>query len=166
MNRSLYAGVLLMGSISVLQASLFPRFPLWGMVPQFAVLAVIAWCLLRGIYEGLVWAFIAGLFLDLFSFSPLGSSVLALMPAVLIVGRLKQVLPENRFLLPPLLCTLGLLIYLLFHLAILSVVGLGRPLNTFNAIFPLLLLNALFSVPVYWLLHTLDRAMYPAPIEN
>ncbi|MCZ7670303.1 MAG: rod shape-determining protein MreD [Chloroflexi bacterium] len=55
---------------------------------QLLLLVVVSWTLLHGLEEGLVWAFVAGLCIDLFSIGPTGATALAYLTAVLAVASL------------------------------------------------------------------------------
>ena len=79
MGNHLYLAVPLMAVLAVVQTSVLPRFPVLGAVPQLLFLVALAWGILRGLEQGLFWAFIAGFFVDLFSLAPLGISSLAFM---------------------------------------------------------------------------------------
>ena len=82
MAVNFYAAIPLMAVLAVLQTAVLPRFPIAGLEPQLVFLVALAWGLLRGLEEGLVWAFIAGIWADLFSLTPLGLSSLAFMAGV------------------------------------------------------------------------------------
>jgi len=51
------------------------------------LLVVLTWTLLRGIDEGLIWAFVGGLILDLLSGGPLASIALAMLAAAYLAGQ-------------------------------------------------------------------------------
>lgn len=51
------------------------------------LLVVLAWTVVRGVDEGLVWGFIGGLIVDLLSSGPLGTTALALSAAALLAGQ-------------------------------------------------------------------------------
>jgi len=68
----------LLGLILV-QSSLGPFITFVGVHPDLVLVAVISWMLLRGPGEGLVWAVIGGLGLDLLSSSPFGAATVALV---------------------------------------------------------------------------------------
>ena len=55
--------------------------------PDLILIIVIIWAALRGVEEGVVWAFIGGLLLDLLSGGPLGLYPLALVPAAFVAGQ-------------------------------------------------------------------------------
>lgn len=166
MNRSLYVAVPLMAVLAVLQAAVLSRFPIAGVVPQPALLAALAWALLRGPWEGMVWAFIGGLFLDLFSLGPVGVTPLALMAAVPILVRARQSLPEETILITALLLALGLAIYFFVYLIVITLAGFSFTWQTLGNLPGTLLFHSLLSLPIFWLLHQLKRALYPQPIAT
>ncbi len=92
------------------------------------LLVVLAWAVVRGVDEGLMWGFIGGLIVDLLSGGPLGATALALL-AVALAGR-----PWGRgavtvpVLGPPvisflLLTFLGVVVYHLVLLFVLAWTG-------------------------------------------
>lgn len=166
MNRSLYAAIPLMAVLAILQAAVLSRFPIAGIVAQPALLAVLGWGLLRGSWEGMVWAFVGGLFLDLFSLGPVGVTSLALMAAVPVLVRARQSLPEGNVLITVLLLLLGLTVYFVVYLIVIRVVGFALNWQTWGSLPPTLLFHAFLGLPVFWLLSYLKRTLYPQPIAT
>ncbi|MDX1663437.1 MAG: rod shape-determining protein MreD [Candidatus Promineifilaceae bacterium] len=166
MKRSMYVALPLLLVLTVIQSSFLAHFGGQIGPPQLAVVVVISWAVLRGGYEGALWAFIAGLFLDLFSFAPLGTTSLALMVAVLIIVRLKQHLPENPYVIPLLLTTVAFSLYLVLDLLILRVAGYSIGWSILSHLPLLTLLHVLLALPTFWLLYTLERMLYPRALEG
>lgn len=166
MIRSLYVALPLMAFLTVLQSAVLPYLTVAGIVPQLAVVIVLVWAQLRGAYEGLLWAFIAGFFLDLFSSGPMGATALTLMGAILLIGRLQRILPENPFLLPILLTGLGFAVYFILYVVLGRVAGYGFTSRTLTSLPQFTLFHALLGLPLYWLFYSLDRALYPRQIEG
>ncbi len=79
----LYVGVGLLVLAVVVQVTLLSRLRPLGVSPDLLVVMVACWGLLSGLSEGALWAFIAGLGLDLVAGLPLGTSSLALLAACL-----------------------------------------------------------------------------------
>jgi rod shape-determining protein MreD len=71
---------------SLFQSTAATRIKIYGVKPDLVLLLVIVGTLIYGSRSGLVWAFIGGLLLDVFSGGPMGASSLALMAAVLLAG--------------------------------------------------------------------------------
>jgi rod shape-determining protein MreD len=74
--------------LAALQVSVVSRLSFGAAAPQFVVLSVIAWSLLRGPMEGMFWGFIGGLWFDLASGGPVGISALALLAVAAVTGTL------------------------------------------------------------------------------
>lgn len=165
MTRSIYLGLGLMVILTILQATLFARFPVFEVPLQPALVATLAWGLLRGPYEGLVWAFMGGILLDVFSITPTGATALSLMAATLLVIYVQQVLPENPYLFPVLLTALGMTVYLLVYTGLLWVAQYGFNDRALSLLPAVTFVHALLAIPIYWALRYVDRLLYPRRIE-
>ena len=158
-NFDTYFGISLMVVLTILQATLVARFPIFGAVPQLLFLVALAWGLHRGTEAGLVWAFAAGFFLDLFSASPMGLNIITMMMAILIITVLQQSLPQNQFIMPIIQAVVGTLIYTLSYILLLRLFNFLPDLGGLINMPGLLLANVVVFLPVYWLLFYLRRAL-------
>ena len=61
MSSTIYLAIPVMLVLAVVQTAVLPRFPIFGLVPLLPFLVALAWGLLRGMNEGIVWAFVGGL---------------------------------------------------------------------------------------------------------
>jgi rod shape-determining protein MreD len=122
MTYGLYLAIPLMAIFAVLQSTVLPRIPIFGIVPQLWLVATIAWAILHGIRDGMIWALVGGLFIDLFSASPLGTTALALMAAVAVVTLVQRNLPQNRTFIPVLLTILGTFVFWFVYLLLLRII--------------------------------------------
>jgi rod shape-determining protein MreD len=122
MTLGFYLAVPLMAILAILQATILPNFPMFGIIPQLWLLATLSWAMLNGIREGLLWALIAGIFVDLFSAAPMGTTSLALMAAVAAVVFVQRHFPPSRILMPALLGALGTLVYWFIYLFLLRII--------------------------------------------
>ena len=122
MSIGFYIAFPIMVVLAILQSTVLPRFPLFGIVPQLWFLFTIAWALHRGLEQGFVWAFIAGVIVDLFSASPMGVTTLALMTSVAAVVFLQRRLPANRIFIPALLAALATIIFWFVYLLLLRII--------------------------------------------
>lgn len=162
-----YAVVLLLTSVALLQSSLLPYLSWGGVRPDLVVMLVISWSLLRGAKEGLLWAFVGGLALDLLSATPLGLSALILTPLIFLTSLGRKGIYRSNILFPLaviFLATLG------YNLALLLAWQfLGRPplwRETFlEVLLPSGLLNISVMLPLYPLLSWLHRRIGPARME-
>ena len=151
--------------LAVVQTAVLPYFPLFGTVVQLPLLVVISWTLLHGLEEGLVWAFVAGLSVDLFSIGPFGATAVAYITAVLLVFGLEYLLPSGRFFLPLVYAALGTFVYLFVYLVFVQLLGYGASFTAVSELATLILLNAGFMLPLYWLIFSIDHAIRPRSVE-
>jgi rod shape-determining protein MreD len=165
MSWSVYAAVPLMAILAVIQAAILPYFTIFGLSPQLLLIFALAWGLLRGPEDGAAWAFIAGIFLDLFSATPMGVSSLALMVGVVAASFVLRSLPSSRFVMPVVLAAMASLIYLLLYLLLLRLTGYPVVWAVAGRLPLVAVLNSLLVLPVYWLLYTLDRNLRRRKVE-
>ena len=165
MINSIYAAIPLMLFLAVVQTAVLPFFPLFGLSPQLPFLVALSWALLRGMEEGVIWAFIGGLFIDLFSVAPLGVSSLSFMVGIAAVLWIQQAIPTSRFLLPILLSLLSTVISLLVYFIFLRALNYIPGFAGLPAMLPLTLFHAVLILPVYWLAFVIDRRMRPRIVQ-
>jgi rod shape-determining protein MreD len=122
---SLYVGIPLLLSLAFLQSSVLPRIPILTVVPNLTLLTIVAWSFQRGPNEGMVWAMIGGLAIDLATGAPLGISPPPLMVAALVVGIARGSVFRRNILLPALISLLAIGLYQIIHLALFKAVGLS-----------------------------------------
>ena len=77
MTRLFFALVLII--IVLAQASTIPAILGGGIQPNLLLVCLLVWAGFRGPEEGLIWAFGAGLFMDLVSLNPAGITCIALI---------------------------------------------------------------------------------------
>jgi len=155
MNLSL--SLPLLTGVALVQSVLLSRINLWGARPDLMLLLVLIWAVVRGMEEGLMFAFIGGLILDLFSGGPLGATPLALLAVAFLAGQ-----PLGRGLGSPgvrvlLLALAGSLVYHLVLLAVLAWSGraVDWAFSLLRVAGPSVLLNGLLAPfvrqPLAWL---------------
>ena len=165
MSPSVYLAIPIMAVLGIVQTAVLPRFPVLGLTPQLPLLVALAWGLLRGLDEGLQWAFFAGFFTDLFSINPLGISALTFMVAVTAVLWVQEALPSSRVFLPLLLAAIATFINLTIYLIFLRLLGSITSFTIAIDLPPLVLLNAVAILPIYWLMVFIDRSVRPRRVQ-
>ncbi len=105
--------------MGIVQSSAATRFELGGIKPNLVLIVVLLGAMLFGAGWAIVWAFIGGVWLDMFSGGPMGSSSLALMAAALIASLGHRPLDRRNPLVPGLVALLGSLTYGIGYLAAL-----------------------------------------------
>jgi rod shape-determining protein MreD len=147
--------------LALLQVTAGHRVSVMAVQPDLMLLVVIAWGLLCGSRQGVIWGFVGGFSLSLFSGAPLGVSALALMAVGALTG-LGRARVYRAQLLLPVLATLvtsalhGLLWLLLLYVSGHQVAWLD---TIVRVTLPSMVLNSILIVPVYALLRWLHRRL-------
>jgi rod shape-determining protein MreD len=149
--------------LALIQDVVLTRISIGGGQFDVVLVAVIAWGLLRGPAEGMIWAFIGGLVLDLFSGGPMGGITLALLIVAFLAG---QQWGSELGLAYIQLILLTLVLSFLYHMLLLVVLGWrGYPVNWVYSLprvaAPSAALNAVLAPLVYRPLIWLDRRTRP-----
>ncbi len=137
-----------------------------GVHPDLVVVAVIGWTMLRGTSEGLIWAVVGGLCLDLLSSGPFGAGVLPLV-VVSLLARLGYSRVLGVSIALPLLLAFPLsVVYYLGNALLLHLTG--RPIfwgeTLTHVILPASLLNVVATLVLFPLLAYLHRRTGPEEI--
>ncbi len=148
-------------------AVIVPLWPLAGK-PDLVPVIVLLWAALDRQPEGLVWSFIGGFFIDIFSGLPIGGSSALLVIIAVILGTIEtRVYRSNIWFL---LVSLGFGL-LLFHFGqiALSIIfnGSAIPLRytLLNITLPALLFDVILAAPLSWLLGLLYERTHPRGVK-
>lgn len=144
--------------LALLQSTVATQLTIREVKPDLVLIAVIVATLIYGGQGGLLWAFIGGIGLDLFSGGPFGASSIALMMAALVAALGYRVLSRYHLFVPLGAASLGTLIYGGVYLGILAALNLAAQL-------PLL---ATLSIPLHSLplWTTIQQIVIPAMFYN
>lgn len=165
---SLQLGAPLFILAALLQATVLPYLRVFGGQPDLIVVLVLAWSLLDRDQEGMAWAFVGGLFLDLLSGTPLGVSSMALVPIAFVVGLTEAQVYRTSVGLPILLTIGGALAYHFLYLLLLRFFG-GVVLPWTAAIgyvtLPSVVFDVILIVPALRLLDGWYRRLHPRQVR-
>ena len=135
----------------VLAASVMPYVKVLGVAPDLVLIFAACWAMIRGQREAMVVVPVAGLLRDLTTSDPVGTSVLALSPIVLlaVVRELRPL--ESEFLPALAVVATASLAYAVISMTVLTAVGEDVPWGTglLRVALPSILVNPLFAVIVY-----------------
>lgn len=153
--------------VALIEATALPHLRVGSAQPDLMLLVVGAWSLRRGVEEGVVWAFIGGIFLDLLSAGPPTAHLFALLAASLVLGIDPSTGLARRQTQPvgdsPLALILGVVLgTLVYHLVLLTMLQLaGYPVEWLDAltrvVLPHMVFNLVLMPFVYYGLGWLDR---------
>jgi rod shape-determining protein MreD len=158
--RFVIAGGLL-AAAALLQSLLGPSLPIVRGRPDFVLVIVLAWSMLRGSGEGALAGFLGGVLLDSVAYTPFGVNAALLGLLGYTTG-----LPEvniYRGNLPYFVGTAALatLVYHTLYFLLLQALGLNLPpiYQTYATAIPAALLNAALLIPTFVLCRRLLRAL-------
>lgn len=136
-----------------------PHLAIMGVKPDLVLLMVISWSLLRGAQEGVIWALVGGMGLDLVSGAPFGTSTVILVALSLLAGLGELSVFRTRIALPLIATLIATLAYDLFFLLLLYAEGrsIAWTYSLTKVALPSTLVNVLLSPFVYKALYWLDR---------
>ena len=164
---NVYLSFFLMGVLALLQSTLLPQVKVFGVQPDLVLLAVVAWSLLRGSEEGMLWALIGGLALDALSSARLGVNTLPLLLISFLAGLWQRGLVRQEILIPFLVIPVASLVYQSALVALLRLLGWpGTWSDSLQyAILPTTLVNTLLMPAVYVLMRWVHRRTHYENIE-
>lgn len=165
MNPYLAAPFLIL--VSLLQSTLSPRIQVGSVWPDFLLLAVMSWALLRRTDEALGWAFVGGLLIDLTSGGPFGASAIGLMVVVLIAGATVASVFRDRTIMPIVAAFIGTLAFHAVYLAAMLLFGyrVDGPDALIRVVIPSAVYNAVLSWFVFRLMAGIDRRIRPKTLS-
>jgi rod shape-determining protein MreD len=154
-----YWTALLLVLLAVLQSTVVPRIQIFGVHPDLMLVVVVSWSLLRGSEEGMLWALVGGLALDLLSGAQIGVSTLPLLIVGFLAGLWQRGVFRLDLAIPILVVPLATLIQQCAMVALLKMLGWPALWNaTFRyAILPSVWVNTLTAPLVYVLIRWIHR---------
>ncbi|CAN5807751.1 hypothetical protein BH20CHL4_BH20CHL4_12490 [soil metagenome] len=137
-------------AFTLLQATVFPEASLISVMPDFTLVIVLIWSAVRGVQEGLIWAFATGILVDTIALDPLGANALALLPAVLLGGMAGQRFFHSGLIVPVLAALVATFLHAVLLLLVRSAGGDSLSFGAVGRIVGLQsLLNMIIVPPVY-----------------
>jgi rod shape-determining protein MreD len=163
---SIYLLVPLLVVVTLLQTTIMPHLVIWGVFPDLPLLFVVCWGLLNGSREGMIWGFVAGIAVDLFSGAPFGAATLSLITAGFVSGLGEATVFRTHIALPLISAFLTTIVYGLCFLLIVQIAGdtVAWLDSLIRIILPSALLNAVLTLPLLALMHFL-RARFSQEVE-
>jgi rod shape-determining protein MreD len=154
--RFLLATILIL--VATAQGTLFTFASWFGIAPNLVLVLVLVLSTRFGVREGIVWAFGAGLMLDLLVLDPLGTNALALFPVAIIGGIARRPMLQSGLLLTMLMVLLATLAHFSVASLIDTLSGTGFAVSTSIRLgLVTSFLNTLVVPPLYGLVILLDR---------
>lgn len=155
------AFIILLGA-GVIQSALAPTVTINGFQPDWVMVVVLCWSLLRPFEEAILWALGGGVILDLLAATPFGFFTVSLVMVVVMVNFWHDRLSDRALVLPVLLALPYSVLFNLCGLIFLRL--MGNPVDWQNVlgkiIFPVALMDVgvmVFIFPLLARFSQLDR---------
>ena len=156
MTRLYFALLLIL--ITAAQSTFLSTSGFLGVSPNLVLVLILVWASRYGVREGVVWAFGAGLLLDLMALDPLGSNALALIPVAIIGSFAQRPLLQSGVLVAMMMTVVATVAHFLVASLIDTLTGTGYPvLLSVRMGLLTAFLNALTVPFMYGLVILLDR---------
>lgn len=154
-----YILVLALAVVALVQVSLLPALSVAGVYPNLALVVVVAWALLRGARSAVIWALIAGLWLDLLSGRPFGGYMLGLVAAAYVAGLGAATVYRSSILLALAITAITTVVQDGIQLALLWLGGGTYPLpdTLLRLVLPEIVYNGVVMLVVFPLLSWVNR---------
>jgi rod shape-determining protein MreD len=154
-----YLSFAILFSLALVQSTVTPNVKLLGVQPDLMLMVVVSWSLLRGSEEGMLWALIGGIMIDMFSTVPFGASTLALLITSFLSGLGHRNIFRLALLVPALVIPVATLLYQLILYGLLYAFGSRTNLmiTLSRIVFPSMLVNTLGMPIVYLTARLLHR---------
>lgn len=159
-------GIVLLGLLAVLQASLVNHLRLLDGRPDVVLLAVVGWSLAAGPGPAMTWGLIGGLFLDLLSGHPFGTCALTLTIIAYLTSRAASRFWSAHPLTPLAVILVASAVFYSTELAALLLMGHSLDLTyaALRVALPGTFLNLLLALPVSQLMESLHRMLFPPQV--
>jgi rod shape-determining protein MreD len=156
MARIFFACLLVFAAL--VQATVLPSLNVLAILPDVTLVLLLVWSALRGIPEGVVWAFGLGLLLDVIALDPFGANGLALIGVAVLGGLARRRFFHSNLIVPIVVAVAATFVHALVLLLVRSAEGSSLPLaSVMRVVFLQALLNSIFVPPLYLLAGTMDR---------
>ena len=168
LHPGFFTALWLLPILVLLQATLASHVAVRGILPGIVLIALVNWGILRGMDEGMLWAFIGGLLLAVFSGYPFGTNTVALVIVASLVSLGQGTFIRTHGLLPLATVFLATILYYVIVLFILE--STQHPVDWVavlrNVAIPVGLYNAILNIPGFPLTRRLEDRIYPVPRAN
>jgi len=150
MARITFAAVIMLALFA--QIAVMPSIEPFRVLPNVPLVLLLVWSSIRGVREGLVWAFALGLLYDILALDPLGSNGLAFLGVALLGGLAARRFFSSKLVFPIALAIVATMLHGFIMLIVRNAEGGSTPIGSIiRPVFSQALLNAILVPPCYWI---------------
>lgn len=153
----------ILGFAAILGSTFVPQIRVFGGQPDLILLFVVSWAIVSPLEEAITWAFVGGIFADLLSAAPTGTSVIGMIFIAFLIDRIKsQLISVNVLILFGFTLT-AVAVQWLSQSVIIAFSGYAiRPFEQFfYTLLPAAVYNVVFVIPTYLLIRRVKRGFTP-----
>ena len=144
---------------AIVQATFIPESTVLPISPDLTLVILLIWSAVRGVEEGLVWAFATGMLLDALSLDPLGGNALALLPVVIIGGIAGKRFFHSGLIVPLIAAFVATFLHAIVLLLVRSASGDTLALAEIARVVGIQsILNVILVPPIYLMVSLLNRS--------
>lgn len=110
-NPSLVVGALVLLAATVLQQGAISHASVASVRPDVVMLLVVNWSILRGVEAGMLWGLVGGLFVDMFSGLPFGTSSAGYVAVAVLLRLTERAFIRAHLLMPLITAFMATLVY-------------------------------------------------------
>ena len=157
----------IIGILLMLQTSVVSYIKLLYGTADLVLLVIIAWSLQKDVKSAWSWAVVGGAMVGFVSALPMGVPLIGYLVVVGIVMLFRRRVWQYPFFIMIVVTILGTLVFQIVAYFSLRFTGVSLALTkSFNLIIlPSILMNLIFSIPIYFLINELANWLYPKEVE-
>jgi len=163
LNPALVTGLLVLALATIFQEGVVTYTSIDSVRPDVILLLTLNWSLLRGVEEGMIWGLVGGIFVDLFSGLPFGTSSAAYVAVAGFTTLTERAFTRAHLLQPVLTAIMATFIYYTIAFVIVSSADneffLGAAFV--RTVIGVAIFNAIVNPFLYWGIHQLDARLSP-----
>ncbi len=153
----------ILGFAAILGSTFVPQIRVFGGQPDLVLLFVVSWAIVSPLEEAITWAFVGGVFADLLSAAPTGTSVIGMIFVAFLIDRIKSQLISVNLLILFGFTLIAVAVQWLSQSVIIAFSGYAiRPFEQFfYTLLPAAVYNVIFVIPTYLLIRRVKRGFTP-----
>ncbi len=153
----------ILGFAAILGSTFVPQIRVFGGQPDLVLLLVVSWAIVSPLEEAITWAFVGGIFADLLSAAPTGTSVIGMIFVAFLIDRIKNQLISVNLLILVGFTLIAVAVQWVSQSVIIAFSGYAiRPFEQFfYTLLPAAVYNVVFVIPTYLFIRRVKQGFTP-----
>jgi rod shape-determining protein MreD len=157
-----YLAIPFLALAAALESSVLPYLRLYSGQPGMVLLVVLCWGLHAPLEEALFWAFVGGIFQDLLSIMPIGTSTIALVLVLFGVEIIRKQVYRVSIVTLMGMVLAATVIHEIVVFIVLALIGAPRDISEVlpYVLMPQIFYNLILMLPIYMILRFFQRRIH------